>query len=118
MRDYVDTKYLELIKASLRDPDLETVRVLFPTSYYTECMLILSWCNGSAEFSRSRLADLLLRELRRSGLTDHTLWVERFQIHESRSEDPDAGTTKSVADDAERQKSSGEEKSCDANSAN
>ena len=82
LREYVNSKYLDRIKGSPLAPGLEMVKLFFPASHNTECMLALSWLDDSPQVERSRLADVLLRELKRLGVTDHSIWFERYRIHE------------------------------------
>ena len=91
LREFVNSRYLDRIKTSPLAPGLEMVKLFFPASHSTECMLVLSWLDSAPQFERSRLADLLLRELKRLGVADHSIWIERYRLQEKRDKAEDCG---------------------------
>ena len=103
LREFVNSRYLDRIKTSPLAPGLEMVKLFFPASHSTECMLVLSWLDSAPQFERSRLADLLLRELKRLGVADHSIWIERYRIQEKqeRAEDGNSPGTSETAHELE-----------------
>ena len=89
LSQFVNSKYLDRIKVSPLSPGLEMVRLFFPASNNNECMLVLSWLDNSPQFERSRLADVLLRELKRLGVAGHSIWFERYRIREEQCSEDD-----------------------------
>jgi hypothetical protein len=75
----VEAKYETLLKDSLKTPGLELVSVMWPLAHCTECMLIFVWEAVEPNFFGSPLADTLVRELKKDGIIDYSVWVERFR---------------------------------------
>ncbi|OQY60635.1 MAG: hypothetical protein B6245_00535 [Desulfobacteraceae bacterium 4572_88] len=74
----VDKELLEQVEKGLKSPGLAGVKVFAHASVPNDLVITLKWGTEHPQPWGSDLAHSLIQELKRYGLTDHSVWIEKF----------------------------------------
>ncbi|MDM8522759.1 hypothetical protein QUF80_05240 [Desulfococcaceae bacterium HSG8] len=72
----IDNEFLEHAEGMMKSPGLSGVRVYAHASVSSDLMILLTWGTAPQPWG-SDLAHSLSQELKRYGLVDHSVWIEK-----------------------------------------